>query len=331
MAIFDLRTRIRFGFDVGRFAHRGTIVAFDDIRERLSESLPDFLRRNIRGQTDSEYLFHAILSFVHDAGQLDNIDNIDVADDHVLTAMSLAIALVTRLSAEVGHSQNTLTSILTNGRSMFALCDNTNLAYVEREGLHETRDDYTPPPQRQHTASLRHDRQLGRRLPFRFYGGRNRSGHHCEPKPQDLHSLAIKTMETNEARVVLCTMPNKPVEQARRFADTLIESKLAACVNIVPNVKSVYRWEGKTENEEEILLIIKSTEKRIAQLTEFIEANHPYDVPEVICLSVESGSGRLFELVDGFVELNLAGGSQRAEQFGAGSLTWTSSPRRLRG
>ncbi|MBW2211052.1 MAG: class II glutamine amidotransferase, partial [Deltaproteobacteria bacterium] len=54
------------------FAHQGTIGRFDAMRENLAEMIPDFLRRNIRGQTDSEYLFHTVLTLLHDAGQLDN-------------------------------------------------------------------------------------------------------------------------------------------------------------------------------------------------------------------------------------------------------------------
>lgn len=125
------------------FAHEGTIGGFDAIRENLAEMIPDFLRRNIRGQTDSEYLFHAVLALLHDAGQLDNPD---VNEAQALTAISAALTLVERLAAEVGSSNAGLGFILTNGRSMYAVRRGSPMAYVERQGLHDPPDDYTPPP-----------------------------------------------------------------------------------------------------------------------------------------------------------------------------------------
>ena len=125
------------------FAHRGTIANFESLRGRLAESIPDFLRRNIRGQTDSEYLFHVILSFVHDAGQLDNPD---VGHAHLVPAIGATVSLVERLCAEVGAEGSELTCVITNGRSMFALRHGSPMATVQREGLHDPPQDYTPPP-----------------------------------------------------------------------------------------------------------------------------------------------------------------------------------------
>ena len=101
------------------------------------------LRRNIRGQTDSEYLFHAILALLHDAGQLDNPD---INEARALTAISAAVTLVERLSAEVGGSEPSLSFILTNGRTMYALRHGAPMAYVERQGLHDPPNDYKAPP-----------------------------------------------------------------------------------------------------------------------------------------------------------------------------------------
>lgn len=118
------------------FAHNGTIHRFDSIRDRLVEQIPDFLRRNIRGETDSEHFFHMILSFLHDTGQLDNPD----ADERaVVGAIRSAVALVDRLSAEVGATPATLNLLLTNGRHMFALRRGAPMMFVERRGLHTTR------------------------------------------------------------------------------------------------------------------------------------------------------------------------------------------------
>jgi len=125
------------------FAHQGTIGGFEAVRDNLAEMIPDFLRRNIRGQTDSEYLFHAVLTMLHDAGQLDNPD---VNEAQTLPAISAAVTLVERLAAEVGASDSSLSFILTNGRSMYALRHGAAMIYVERQGLHDPPKDYTPPP-----------------------------------------------------------------------------------------------------------------------------------------------------------------------------------------
>jgi glutamine amidotransferase len=116
------------------FAHNGTIERFDAMREQLVESMPDFLRRNIRGDTDSEHFFHVVLSFLHDAGQLDQLD---VEDKVVLSALRSSVALVDRLSAEVGAEPATLNMLLTNGRRMFGLARGAPFMYVERQGLHD--------------------------------------------------------------------------------------------------------------------------------------------------------------------------------------------------
>eukprot|EP00200_Dunaliella_tertiolecta_P003429 CAMPEP_0202339062 /NCGR_PEP_ID=MMETSP1126-20121109/1089_1 /ASSEMBLY_ACC=CAM_ASM_000457 /TAXON_ID=3047 /ORGANISM="Dunaliella tertiolecta, Strain CCMP1320" /LENGTH=124 /DNA_ID=CAMNT_0048929567 /DNA_START=477 /DNA_END=851 /DNA_ORIENTATION=+ len=79
-------------------------------------------------------------------------------------------------------------------------------------------------------------------------------------------------------------------ESANKLSDQLIEANLAACVNIVPGLTSVYKWEGKVEHDQELLLIIKTKESLMPELTEFVKKNHPYDEPEVIGLPVQAGS-----------------------------------------
>lgn len=114
------------------FAHNGTVEGFAAIRERLVESLPDFLRRNVRGATDSEHIFHVLLSFLHDAGQLENPD----ADEKtVLGAIRSTVALLDRYCAEVGAPEPTLNIMLTNGRTMYAVRRNEPVHVVERAGL----------------------------------------------------------------------------------------------------------------------------------------------------------------------------------------------------
>ena len=67
-------------------------------------------------------------------------------------------------------------------------------------------------------------------------------------------------------------------------------NKLAACVNIIPGITSVYEWEGKIENDSELLLMIKTRSSRVPELTEFVTKNHPYDVCEVITSTIDQGN-----------------------------------------
>ena len=80
-----------------------------------------------------------------------------------------------------------------------------------------------------------------------------------------------------------------PREEAKKMARAIVEERLAACVNIVPKIDSVYWWEGKVETDEESLLIIKTSQAKAEQLIEYVKANHPYGIPEVIMLSVTEG------------------------------------------
>jgi periplasmic divalent cation tolerance protein len=82
----------------------------------------------------------------------------------------------------------------------------------------------------------------------------------------------------------------KDAAQAKRIARALVKEKLAACVNIVPGVTSVYTWEGKTEEAREVLLVIKSRNALSKRLTTRIRALHSYQVPEVITIPIASGN-----------------------------------------
>jgi periplasmic divalent cation tolerance protein len=74
------------------------------------------------------------------------------------------------------------------------------------------------------------------------------------------------------------------------LAEKLVESRLAACVQIVPHIASVYFWEGKVQKDDEQLLLIKTTEEKYAALEKFISENHSYDVPEIVAISSENVS-----------------------------------------
>jgi periplasmic divalent cation tolerance protein len=89
-------------------------------------------------------------------------------------------------------------------------------------------------------------------------------------------------------RIILSTAPP---ERAPELARNLVAERLAACVNIVPAVRSIYRWDGELCDDEEALLVIKTTGERAAALTERLVDLHPYDVPEVVSVALEEGEG----------------------------------------
>jgi periplasmic divalent cation tolerance protein len=88
--------------------------------------------------------------------------------------------------------------------------------------------------------------------------------------------------------VVLCTAPS--TEVAADLARGLVDARLAACVNVIVGVRSFYHWKGAVHDEGEVQLVMKTRRARYAALEAWIQQNHPYDVPEVIALPVESGS-----------------------------------------
>src|SRR5262245_21520235 len=90
-----------------------------------------------------------------------------------------------------------------------------------------------------------------------------------------------------DAIVILSTVPD--AEKAAEIARALVEERLVACVNIVPGLSSIYRWEGKLADDAEVICIIKTARDRFDQVAARIKALHPYSVPEVIALSVVKG------------------------------------------
>ena len=87
--------------------------------------------------------------------------------------------------------------------------------------------------------------------------------------------------------VVYVTCPDRAT--ATSLADALVTERLAACVNMVPGIDSVFWWEGRLDRAQEVLLIIKTTRRRLAALTKAVRQRHPYDVPEVIALPIQAG------------------------------------------
>jgi periplasmic divalent cation tolerance protein len=95
--------------------------------------------------------------------------------------------------------------------------------------------------------------------------------------------------------IVLTTCAN--AEDASRIARALLERRLAACVNIVPGVRSLYHWQGKIEEDAELLLLIKTTQAAIGALKLAIADAHPYDVPEVVVLEIADGAASYLDWI----------------------------------
>ena len=92
----------------------------------------------------------------------------------------------------------------------------------------------------------------------------------------------------SSARVVLVTVPRGG--KAESLAEGAVEARLAACVNILPGVTSIYRWRGRVHRDSESLLVIKTTSARLKELERWIKARHPYETPEFLVLPVTAGS-----------------------------------------
>ncbi|KAM8952349.1 protein CutA [Pelodytes ibericus] len=101
-------------------------------------------------------------------------------------------------------------------------------------------------------------------------------------------SMASDTYSSGSFSAAYVTCPNDKV--AKDIARGLVERKLAACVNIIPQITSVYEWKGKIEEDSEILLMIKTRTSKVSALTEYVRSVHPYEVCEVISLPIEQGN-----------------------------------------
>ena len=97
-------------------------------------------------------------------------------------------------------------------------------------------------------------------------------------------------------RLVLTTASSQ--EEARRIANALVERRLAACVNIIPQIDSIYRWKEKVEEAQEYLLLIKTTASAVEGLRDAIQELHSYEVPECIVFPIESGSEKYLNWID---------------------------------
>jgi periplasmic divalent cation tolerance protein len=98
-----------------------------------------------------------------------------------------------------------------------------------------------------------------------------------------------------DKRIVLSTTGSE--SEARKIAHYLVEHQLAACVNIVPRIESIYRWQEKVESSEEWMLLIKTTADKFSSVRDAIRELHSYELPECIALSVEDGSTEYLEWI----------------------------------
>lgn len=99
-----------------------------------------------------------------------------------------------------------------------------------------------------------------------------------------------------QAVLVLTNMPD--ASSAHILAHKLVEKRLAACVNRLPAVQSVYRWEGQIEEATEVTLLIKTTQARYAELEAAIKALHPYQTPEIIAIAIVDGLSEYIGWID---------------------------------
>ncbi len=100
---------------------------------------------------------------------------------------------------------------------------------------------------------------------------------------------------------VLVVLITAPRGEGNRIAKELVNSKAAACVNVISGVHSTYWWEGKVEESDEDLLIVKTTQDAYGKLEEVVRKVHPYKVPEVLALEVKAGLAEYLSWVEGSV------------------------------
>lgn len=90
-----------------------------------------------------------------------------------------------------------------------------------------------------------------------------------------------------DAVIVLCTVPNE--QDAMRIGGAVVQARLAACVNVLPAVRSIYRWQGAVERAEESLLLIKTTQAGFPALRDLLKEMHSYDTPEIVAVPIVEG------------------------------------------
>ncbi len=106
----------------------------------------------------------------------------------------------------------------------------------------------------------------------------------------------------DQYQLVLCTCPDK--DSAQTIAERLIDQRLAACVNILPGIQSIYSWQGKRESAQELLLVIKTTKNVYSALEKAITGLHPYELPEIIAVNIENGNAGYLNWISNYISKN---------------------------
>ena len=106
------------------------------------------------------------------------------------------------------------------------------------------------------------------------------------------------TMENNNSEPIVVLLTAANGEEAARLADMLVGANLAVCVQILPEIESVYRWQGGIERQAEVLLIAKTSRAKFEDLDREVRALHSYDTPEIIALPIVAGSERYLRWLD---------------------------------
>jgi len=109
-----------------------------------------------------------------------------------------------------------------------------------------------------------------------------------------INPASVKAPNMNTGtRLILVTAPD--LKTARKLAKAALQSRLAACANLVPKIESYYWWQGKIESSAEVLILFKTTKVKLRALEKLIVSKHPYDTPEFIVLSITAGNKRYLD------------------------------------
>jgi periplasmic divalent cation tolerance protein len=118
---------------------------------------------------------------------------------------------------------------------------------------------------------------------------------------QTFHELWLpKADSMTDKRIVLTTCTSQ--EEAENIAHHLVEHRMAACVNVIPQIKSIYRWQGKVESAQEWLLLVKTSADKFAHVRDAIRELHSYELPECVAIPIEDGSAAYLEWITISVE-----------------------------
>jgi periplasmic divalent cation tolerance protein len=114
----------------------------------------------------------------------------------------------------------------------------------------------------------------------------------------------LMDQDSSDAIVVLMTATNG--EEATRLAQMLVGAHLAACVQILPEIQSIYRWQGRVQRQAEVLLIAKTTKSKLGEIDREVRALHSYETPEIVALPITAGSAPYLSWLTASLELEQA-------------------------